>query len=181
MEKPTLSWRRAASPGKRHLGVLPRGALRVLQGSAAIGSDDVRPGEIRASPTRAASRSSRRVASRRVQGDPGGARAVPRLLAFSPWFRWCSPTLQSRSLVTRYGRDGSIASPNRAVEALSRSSSREYRCTRRSCARDPNDSDASDSSDPRHDRRTGDSSRRWRATHARGRLARAAIDREGRG
>ncbi|XP_014468293.1 PREDICTED: uncharacterized protein LOC106741127 isoform X1 [Dinoponera quadriceps] len=32
------------SPGKRHLGVLPRGALRVLQGSA-IGSDE-RPGEI---------------------------------------------------------------------------------------------------------------------------------------
>lgn len=30
VEKLTLSWRRAASPGKRYLGILPRGALRVL-------------------------------------------------------------------------------------------------------------------------------------------------------
>lgn len=67
-EANALSWRRAASPGKRHLGVLPRGALRVLQ-DIAIGSVE-RPSEIRARPYRVVSSArheplfvSRRVAS----------------------------------------------------------------------------------------------------------------------
>lgn len=64
VEKLTLSWRRAASPGKRYFGVLLRGALRVLQGSA-IGGDE-RPGEILVCPRcRAlARRTARRVVSR---------------------------------------------------------------------------------------------------------------------
>lgn len=72
VEKLTLSWRRAASPGKRYLGILPRGTLRVLQGFA-IG-DDERPDEIRVhvvALSRGASRSSRCV------------RIEPGVLAFS--------------------------------------------------------------------------------------------------
>lgn len=74
VEKLTLSWRRAASPGKRHLGVLSRGALRVLQNSA-IGSDE-RPGEIRASSYRCfvASQAARRAALQIVR--PSTANAV---------------------------------------------------------------------------------------------------------
>lgn len=89
-EANALSWRRAASPGKRHLGVLPRGALRVLQDTA-IGSDE-RPSEIRARWYRVSSarRSSRRVASRRPLEHPSlrvsRAHRVP-LFALSSWLR----------------------------------------------------------------------------------------------
>lgn len=88
-EANALSWRRAASPGKRHLGVLPRGALRVLQDTA-IGSDE-RPSEIRARRHRVPStRHEPLVASRRPLEHPSvrasRAHRAP-LFALSSWLR----------------------------------------------------------------------------------------------
>jgi len=90
VEKLTLSWRRAASPGKRYLGILSRGALRVLQGSAISG--DVQPGEIR---VRFCCRDLTRRASRRITFEPGirvfsqARSSTPRALFVTPAVVFC--------------------------------------------------------------------------------------------
>lgn len=121
MEKLTLSWRRAASPGKRYLGVLPRGALRVLQGSA-IGGDE-RPGEILVCPL---SRGEPLVASRpNWTFERPRKRGVP-LLALSSW---CPDTdgrrppakTRSKEKVARYSRyrGDRGGEPRRVADAFS--------------------------------------------------------------